>query len=332
MTRPVRVGLVAASRIAENAVVGPAREVPGVEVVAVAARDGERARDAAARWGIPAAFASYEAMLASDDIDAVYIGTPASLHRRWTLAALDAGLDVLCEKPFAANAEDARVMAGAAADSDRVVMEAFHWRYHPLVSQMRSVLAALGPLERVEAWFEIADGRIPRSDIRWSVDLGGGATMDLGCYAIQWVRWAIGSEPRVVSAEADATGDGVDSWLQAELAWGDGVTGSIRSSMVAEPPGRGAGLAVIAGGGTMRVDNPIAPQRGSQVVIERDGESETLPVDRSATYVHQLTAFRDAVMHGTPFPTSPADAVRNMQVVDECYRAAGLSPRPTHPD
>jgi len=326
----LRIGLVAASRIAEAAVVEPARSVAGVEVVAVAARDLSRARAVADRWNIPRVFGSYQMMLSSGEIDAVYVGTPASLHRPWVLVALDADLHVLCEKPLAANAEDARTVAAAAAATDRVVMEAFHWRYHPLVGQMRSVLDRIAPLRRVDARFVVETGRIPPNDIRWELDLGGGSTMDLGCYAIAWVRWATGGEPRVVSASASATPEGVDRWLSAELAWDDDISGSIFSSMADSDEPAGSSLVAVGAGGTMRVDNPIAPQRGSSLTFEGPDGTQIIDVETSSTYVHQLTAFRDAVVAGRPFPTTCAEAVATMEVIDACYLAAGLLPRPTH--
>lgn len=328
MSGSVRIGLVAASRIAEAAVIEPARAVEGIEVTAVAARDATRARQAAERWDIPHAFGSYVEMLLSGEIDATYVATPASLHRQWVLASLDAGLHVLCEKPFAANAEDAAAIA--AANTDRVVMEGFHWRYHPLVDLMRTVLDRLGPIERVDAWFEVEEGRISRTDIRWDLALGGGATMDLGCYPLSWMRWAVGAEPTVTSARAEATDDGVDAWLAADLTWASGATGSFRSSMVAAAGG--SGLVVRAEGGTMRVENPLAPQRGSSIMVQTPDGSETIEVDRSSTYAHQMAAFRDAVLTGSAYPTNPMDAVANMKAVDACYLAAGLPVRPSHPD
>ncbi|MEX2654780.1 MAG: Gfo/Idh/MocA family oxidoreductase [Acidimicrobiia bacterium] len=326
----LRIGLLAASRIAEWAVVEPARRVAGVEVTAVAARDLTRARDAADRWGVLHAFGSYPELLAAGLVDAVYVATPASLHRPWVLASLDAGLHVLCEKPVAANADDANTIRLAATATDRVVMEAFHWRYHPLVGQMRAALDRIGPIRRVDAWFVVEEGRIGPGDIRWDIELGGGATMDLGCYAIAWVRWAVGAEPVVVSAQSEANADGVDAWLAADLSWGDGITGSVFSSMVGSDRYRGAGLVVEADHGTMRVDNPLAPQNGSTLTIETTDVLDVLPIEASSTYFHQLSAFRDAVVDGTPIPTGPDEAVANMEVIDSCYRAAGLAPRPTH--
>lgn len=326
----VRIGLLAASRIAVAAVIEPAAHVDGVEVTAIAARDPSRAREAAAAWGIASVYESYEELLASNEIDAVYVGTPAALHRRWTVAAIDAGLHVLCEKPLAANASDAAAVVSAAAVSDRVVMEAFHWRYHPFIDDVRAGIERIGPLSRVDAWFEVEAGRIGPGDIRWSLQLGGGSTMDLGCYAIAWVRWVVGAEPDVVSAVADATPAGVDRWLTAEMAWPGGITGSIHSSMVGlVGEGRGSGILVRGREGTVTVDNPLAPQRGAAMTITTASGTEVAPAERSSTYFHQLVAFRDAVELGATYPTTVADGVANMAVIDACYRAAGLPVRPT---
>jgi predicted dehydrogenase len=236
----IRIGLIAASRIADAAVVEPARSVPGVTVAAIAARDRDRAVEAAEAWSIPLVFDSYDDMLESPDIDAVYISTPASLHREWTIAAIEAGKHVLCEKPLAANADDAeRIAAAATADAGVVVMEAFHWRYHPLVAQMQSILDAgiLGIVERIDARFELHESIIPPADIRWDLAIGGGAMMDVGCYPASWVRWAIDGEPTVDDSQAVCPVPEIDGSMRAELSWPSGVTGTIFGSMISEVPG-----------------------------------------------------------------------------------------------
>lgn len=327
----VRIGLVAASRIAESAVIQPVPEVDGVELTAVGARELSRAEEAAARWGLPHAYGSYAELIGSEHVDAVYIGTPATLHREWAIAAIEAGKHVLCEKPFAANADDARLIADAARAGDVVVMEAFHWRYHPYVAQIRSVLdsGVLGRIDRIEATFDIPDGHIGLDDIRWNLAIGGGATMDLGCYPIQWVRFAAGSEPDVVSATAVCPVDGVDGELVAELRWPSGVTGSVRSSMIAGGDRVVANLTVSGELGTMVATNPLAPQNGgAMITVETAGSTETVEAPTSSTYSHQLVAFRDAIVDGAGFPTTADDGVRNMEIIDACYRAAGLEPRP----
>jgi len=327
----IRLGLIAASRIARIAVVAPIEDVDGVELTAVAARDLGRAQQAASDWGIPTAYGSYEELIADPDVDAVYIGTPNSLHREWAIAAIEAGKHVLCEKPLGANADDARLIADAARRSDVVVMEAFHWRYHPYAAQIRGVIdsGVLGRIDRIEAVFDFPDGRIKPDNIRWDLSIGGGSTMDLGCYSIQWVRFAAGSDPDVVSAVAECPFEGVDGSLVAELRWPSGVTGSVGSSMIADGDQVVSYLRVIGEQGTMTATNPLAPQNGgAEITVETADGIETHEVDRSATYFHQLVAFRDAIVDGKEFPTTTDDGVRNMEIVDACYRAAGLDPRP----
>jgi len=239
---------------------------------------------------------------------------------------------VLCEKPFAANAGEAREMVAAADATGLMLMEAFHWRYHPLVGQMRSILDSgrLGPIERVQGTFELPEDDIPRDDIRWNLAIGGGALMDLGCYPVHWLRWTIGAEPTVVSAEAVCPVPEVDGRLSAELRWDSGTTGRIRCSMI-EPQGsqRVVRLDVFGRDGRMLVTNPMAPQLSSQLVVETSAGSDTIAVERSATYDHQLAAFRDAVELGIVPPTTGEEPIANMAVIDNCYRAAGLQPRPS---
>src|ERR1041384_7462672 len=135
----VRIGCLGAATIAPMALVKPARAGPGAEVVAVAARDRARADGFARKHGVAKAYGSYDELIADPDIDAVYIPLPNGLHGRWMLAALAAGKHVPCENPFPANAEEAEQVRAAAAATDRVVMEAFHWRYHPLAARMLEV-------------------------------------------------------------------------------------------------------------------------------------------------------------------------------------------------
>src|SRR5262249_11852014 len=154
---PLRLGILGAARIAPMALVAPARRVGDAVVTAVAARDAARASAFAARHRIPRVHPSYEALLADPEIEAVYHPLPTSLHAPWTIRALEAGKHVLCEKPFSATVAEAEAMAAAAARSGRVLMEAFHYRYHALFARMRAVLQAgeLGTVRRLAARLSI---------------------------------------------------------------------------------------------------------------------------------------------------------------------------------
>lgn len=331
----MRLGLLAAARITTPAVVEPARLIDGVEVAALAARSAGRAAQRAAEWDVPTVHSSYEELIADDSLDAIYIATPAALHHRWTLAALRAGKHVLCEKPFSANATEAREMVAAARAAGLVLMEAYHWRYHPLVDRLRELLdeGRIGAVTDVHGSFCLPDGHIGPDDIRWLLPLGGGALMDLGCYPLQWARWVVGAEPEVIAAAAECPVPDVDGRFEAQLSWELGdrtVTGSIVCSMIA--PELDIHLLVTGEAGSIHVTNPLAPQHGARIEVRSpDGTIEEVPVPGldTTTYFHQLIAFRDAVTSGAAVPTGGADAIATMELIDSCYRAAGLAPRPS---
>ncbi|MFD1148171.1 Gfo/Idh/MocA family protein [Saccharothrix hoggarensis] len=323
MADHVRIGVLGAARIVPAALVRPGRSSSSVEVSAVAARDGERARAFADHHGIPRVHDTYDDLLADPNLDAVYIPLPNALHGKWTLAALAAGKHVLCEKPFAANADEAAVVAQAARASGLVVMEAFHYRYHPLALRLPEVVAELGDLRHVEARLSFP---LPRfKDIRYSLDLAGGALMDAGCYAVNMVRY-LGGEPEVKSARALLKDEGVDRAMRAELLFPDGHTGTVVTSMWSRSLLR-LSAKVLGANGELRVFNPFSPQHGHRLTVKLKGHRRVERFDRRPSYEYQLDAFADAVRHGAPFPTTADDAVATMRVVDDIYRAAGLPVR-----
>jgi predicted dehydrogenase len=324
----IRIGTLGAARITPMALVRPAKDVPEVEVVAVAARDRGRAEKFARKNGIATIHDSYEALLADPSVDAVYNPLPNGLHGQWTTRALEAGKHVLCEKPFTANAEEAeKVAAVAAGHPDLVLMEAFHYRYHPLVDRLLEIIAEdLGPVRRVETRMCIP---LPmRKDIRYQLDLAGGALMDVGCYGIHQLRTLAGAEPEVVSAEAKCIKPGVDRWAKAEMRFADGRTGSMECALWSRKL-LSLGARVEGERGELRVFNMTGPQYFHRVTVKtRDPRSRRhVKVKGEATYWYQLKAFAAAVQEGAPILTPPSDSVANMKVIDAVYRAAGLEPR-----
>jgi predicted dehydrogenase len=319
----VQIGVLGAARIAPPALINPAKQNSEVVVAAVAARDVSRAQAFAAKHGIPRAHDSYEALLADPDIDAIYNPLPNGLHGKWTRAALAAGKHVLCEKPFTANAAEAREIAELAAQSDRVVMEAFHYRYHPLALRIEEIIASgeLGKLKRVEASLCFP---LPKfSDIRYNYALAGGATMDAGCYPVHMVRTFGGSTPEVVSAQAKLHGPQIDRAMTAELQFADGHTGRIRCSMWSARL-LDFSARVVGEQGELRALNPLMPQIYHRLSVRSAAGKRVERFPRRATYAYQLDAFAAAVLRGEPVKTTPKDAIENMTVIDAIYRAAGL--------
>jgi predicted dehydrogenase len=320
---PLRIGVLGAASIAPSALIKPATDNPDVEVTAVAARDGSRARAFAAKHRIAHVHESYEALLADPDIDAVYNPLPNGLHGKWTRAALDAGKHVLCEKPFTANADEAREIADLAAKSDRVVMEAFHYRYHPMTLRTEQIIASgvIGTLQRVEAALCFP---LPKfSDIRYNYSLAGGALMDAGCYAVHIVRTFGGSTPEVIWAKAKLRDPQIDRAMTAELRFAAGHTGRVRCSMwsarLLEISAR-----VVGDRGELKLFNPVTPQFVNRLSIRSPEGRRVERFPHRPSYAYQLDAFAAAVLRGEPVKTTPEDAIENMTVIDGIYRAAGL--------
>jgi predicted dehydrogenase len=318
---PVRIGILGVAPIAQRSVIKPANGNVEVVVVAVAARDVARGQAFATKHGIARVHESYEALIADPDVDAVYNPLPNALHGKWTRAALDAGKHVLCEKPFTANAVEAREIADLVAKSDRVVMEAFHYRYHPFALRVEQIIASgeLGTLQRVEAadcyWLRNSSANA------YNYSTGGGALMDLGSYVVDMLRAFGGSTPEVVSAQAKLRSPQVDRAMTAELRFAGGHTGRLRCSLWStDPPHYTA--RVVGDRGELRL-NPLIPFQQFSVRSADSHRVERFFKART-TYDYQLDAFAAAVLRGGPVKTSAAEAVENMTVIDAIYRAAGL--------
>jgi predicted dehydrogenase len=316
-----RIGLLGASKIARGAVIAPARTNADFEVVAVGARDAGRARAYADEHGIAHVAGAYAELIARDDVDVVYNALPPAGHAEWTIAALEAGKAVLCEKPFAMNAGEARRMTEAATRTGQVLIEAFHYRFHTVMRQAETLMrdGALGRVSRATAEFK---GTIPRTpdELRWRADLGGGGLMDLGCYPLHALRTLIGEEPRIEAASGRFE-DGVDVELSAELSFPGGAKGEIACAMVA--PAFSASLAVEGERGRLDIVNFLAPQMGCRFTTTIDGETVTRSTDGPSTYEAQLIHLAQVLRGETPPLTGGADAVGNMAAIDAIYAVAG---------
>jgi predicted dehydrogenase len=273
---------------------------------------------------IAVAYGGYQALLDDDSIELVYVALPPSEHARWSIAALERGKHVLCEKPISMNAVQAKEMASVAARAGRRLIEAFHDRYHPLSEYLLGVQTSgeLGQLLSLDARFTAA---IPfdRASIRHDPALGGGALMDLGCYPVHWVRFIAGEEPDVVAASYHPNAMGADETVEAALRFPSGVEATVLASM-ADKETFSATLVIKGTQGTLEVDNLVLPHNGHSVRITTGGVLRTLTIGGTETYDYQLNAVVDALAGGAPLPTESADFIGNMNTIDAIYRAIGL--------
>ena len=329
VTEPLRIGLLGASRIAESAIVGPARTL-GHRLVAVAARDRGRAEAFADKYGVERVLDSYAAVIDDPEVDVIYNPLANALHGPWNLAAIRAGKPVLSEKPFARNESEAQEVAAEARAADVVVLEGFHYLFHPLMARTTELLdaGAIGDIAHVEVVMAMPPP--DDNDPRWSYDLAGGALMDLGCYSLHVSRllgrWC-GGPPEITGGRASLASPQIDESCVLDLRYPNGAAGLHAVSMVA---GEFVfSLRIVGDEGSLFLHDYLAPNRDDRLTIvsSRDG---TVGVERlgiRSTYTYQLEAFADAVRTGAALPIDLDDAVENMRYLDAAYRAIGLHPR-----
>jgi predicted dehydrogenase len=318
----LRIGVLGASRIAEKAIVGPAQDL-GHRLVAVAARDPERAKAFADEHAVERVVATYQDVIDDPEVDVVYNPLANSLHAPWNLAAVAAGKPVLTEKPYARDRAEAARVAAAADAAGVTVMEGFHYLFHPLMRRVLELAGdgTLGELQRIHVAMGMPEPA--PQDPRWSLSMAGGALMDLGCYALHIMR-RFGS-PQVVSATAVQRSPGVDERFDAEFGYGTNLVATTTNSMVDDD--FSFTLTVTGSRAEVFVHDFINPAGDDRLTITTAGGSTVEHLGTRPTYTYQLEAFAAHVVDGAALPVDSADAVANMALIDDAYRAAGMTPR-----
>ncbi|WP_435358173.1 Gfo/Idh/MocA family protein [Haloarchaeobius sp. DFWS5] len=298
----------------------PAIRASEHEVVGIASRDGDRADQVAQAFDIPQAYGSYETMLSEAPIDAVYIPLPNSLHAEWTRRAADEGLHVLCEKPLAVDAAEARELDDYCEERGVTLMEAFMYRYHPRTERAIQVVEEeLDTVRGASATFQFSLRDRP-DDIRLDPDLAGGSLMDVGCYAVSSIRTLLG-EPRRVTARALDTRDcGVDTHLAGTLEYRD-ATAQLSCSFDTQTVQR---YRVDAENGWLEVRDAFNPSEPESATLEYsvDGRTVTESFEDIDQYRLQVDHFAECVEQGTEPRTGADEAVANMRVIDALKRSA----------
>ena len=323
----LRWGILSTAAIAREKVIPGIQKARRSRIVAIGSRDEARGRAVAEAWGIPHIHASYEALLADPEVDAVYLPLPNHLHREWTIAAARAGKHVLCEKPLALTSADAQAMLDVAEAEGVLLMEAFMYRLHPSWIAVRELIASgrIGRLAAVQTWFGYYnDDPVNIRNIR---DVGGGALYDIGCYAVNLSRLLFDGEPtRVVAAATRDPDSGVDTLMSGILEFGDGVA-TFTCSTRTETDQR---VHVYGTTGRISIEIPfnIPPDRPTRVFVTAGGTppvapaTETLTVPIADPYTVEAETFASAVLDGTPLPVRKDDAVANLRVIERLFAAA----------
>ncbi len=284
----------------------------------MASRVADRASAYAGEWQIPIAYASYEAMLADPQIDAVYIPLPNHLHVEWTLHAIAAGKHVLCEKPMALVPSDVDRVATAAAARGVVVAEAFMYRHHPLTLQVAAMVrdGRIGRLRVVRGAFTFTLSR--PNDVRLVPEWGGGSLWDVGCYPVSYARLLAG-EPLAVSAQAVRHETGIDMAVAGTLLFPDAVMGVFDC-------GFGAHFRTfveIAGTeGVITLETPFKPGAEAPLRLTRGDDVQTIVVAGEPLYLGEIQDLEAAVLDGRPTRVALADSRGNIAALVALHEAA----------
>lgn len=324
----LRIGILGAARIAPSAICIPAA-VLGHQLVVVGARELSKAEAFRARWGVASAVEGYDAVVNHPEVDLVYNALPNSHHALWNIAALKAGKNVLSEKPFASNYEEAKGVADVAAVSPGKIIEGFHYQYHPLTKRVIEIAKSgeLGNILTVASALNISPPG--DSDIRWSLDLAGGALMDLGCYSLHIQRRLslalFGEEPKLISAVSREGRPGIDTSMEAELVYKNGAVGTLSCSM--EFAHFECPLRIVGSEGELFVPSFVQPGKDDRLMVTVGDRRRTENLSRISSYTWQLQSFAEQIAGKEESLGGLGDALANAAFIDDIYRAAGMQPR-----
>lgn len=297
------------------------------ELVAVASRKEESADAYAQKWEIPHAFGSYEAMLDSGQVDAVYISLPNHMHAQWTIRALRSGVHVLCEKPFALSLADVDAMIAAAQETGRALAEAFMYRHHRQIKTAGEWVHSgrLGEITVVRSVFnfDIHGGAKGLDNVRLAPDKGGGSLWDVGCYPVSLAQFLMGEAPQLVFGAQVIGQTGVDEVFCGQLHYSGGrmaqISSALRSPfyMTAE---------VIGTAGRLAMDRPFLPGVDGKpyglTFFPAQGEPEPIPVDDAYLYNGEVEDMHDAILDGKPPYLTLAETRDHVRTILALYQSA----------
>ncbi|KAF8967633.1 hypothetical protein BDZ97DRAFT_1802513 [Flammula alnicola] len=345
---PLKFGILGAANIAPPALILPARSHPEVVVYAVAARSLQRAQAFAKKHGIEKAYEGYQALLDDPDVDVVYNALPNALHYEWTMKALAAGKHVLNEKPSADTAEETRKMYEFAEKKGLILLEAFHYRFHPALKRAKAIIDSgeLGAVKNITVNMILPKGPVGVDDIRFDYSLGGGAMMDMGCYAMNCVRYMSSSEPTSVVATSHVAFvpksapasyvKNVDRRMEATLGLPKDVTATIVCDL-GVPPTFGfipkmpkIGFTMDCELGSLEMYNHVIPTLYHSITVKiKGGHTRVEKVYKGKegkgeewwlTYRYQLEALVDRIRGREPETwLTKEDSVANMEWIEKVY-------------
>jgi D-xylose 1-dehydrogenase (NADP+, D-xylono-1,5-lactone-forming) len=325
IVRKIRWGVLGYAKIARESLIPAIRRSANSEFYALGSRDGAKLGEFRQRFPDARAYASYEELLRDPQVDAVYLPLPNSLHREWTIKAAEQGKHVLCEKPLALNAAEAREMIAACAAHGVTLMEAFMYRYTDRTRQVRTVLRSgvLGEIKFVEATFRFLLEN-PAS-IKWQPALGGGALYDVGCYPVNFtgmvadeIGGGVGSSRPESVQGVEVRRGGVDELFSGTLRYPSGLVASLQCGFNAH---RRVAAEVVGTAGVLEIADTFFDNPGTLILTQGDTRRE-IPVAASDRYVSEVEDFADSILQRRPPALGLTESVRNLETLDRLFAAS----------
>lgn len=330
----LRWGLLSTARINDRIIDAVTRSDRST-LTAVGSRDASRAQEYAQQHAIPISFGDYHALVHSDEVDAVYISLPNHLHAEWSIAALEAGKHVLCEKPLALTVADVDRMMEAAYRTGAILQEASAPRFHPQTADIAAIIASgrLGRILLGQGTFEFT---LPATtDIRLDPEIGGGAMWDVGCYPVTFFQAVLGENPNVVYGRAFVGPTGVDLAFAGTMGYASGTSVQFTASMTT-PMARSA--RIVGERGSLELDQPWLTNIGGMTSVRQwsmrassgagtfgddPGQLELTEWDYgpSDVYFDEVRGFEDMVLAGAPSPYPLAESRINAEVITGLYES-----------
>jgi D-xylose 1-dehydrogenase (NADP+, D-xylono-1,5-lactone-forming) len=325
--KKMRWGVISTANIGRKAVIPAIQASSNGEMLAVASRKPDLAGAFAAELDIPRQYGNYEALLEDEDVEAVYIPLPNSLHKEWAVRAAQAGKHVLCEKPLGLSFRECKDMEAAAEKHNVKLMEAFMYRFHPRTEKIIQLVqgGVLGELRFINAAFTF---RLRgANNIRLSKELGGGSLMDVGCYCVNVIRTLAGSEPVEVQAYANWAGSGVDLQMAGTLYFEDGLLANFDSALNLE---RRETVTAAGTEGYLEIPGSFLPGKADAHFSLRRGEGERIDYSIAGADQYRLMVehFSDCVLNDRPLRDGSGEAAANMRVIEALYQSAHQKGRP----
>lgn len=316
----VRWGLLSTANI--NAMlIPPIRASKRGELVAVASRSQEKSEAYAAEWEIPLAFGSYEAMLASGEVDAVYIGLPNQLHAEWSINAMERGVHVLCEKPFALTVADVDRMRAVSEATGMVLAEAFMYRHHPQTKIAEAFINSgnLGEVAVVRGAFNFKmEGR---ENVRLVPELGGGAVWDIGCYPISISQFFLGGPPQWVFGDQWLGESGVDELFSGQMHYSGGRMAQFSCSFLMPFHTH---IEVLGTEGRLTLNEPFRVDNDGNVVMfyPNEGEPREIEVPEKDLYLGEVEDMHAAILDGAKSYLSLEETRNHIRTIVALYESA----------